>query len=192
MGITPRFSQQQDILKETRKGFQTIERGIIRILQYAGEDFVTDAREALKISGNWEQRILTEKEIAKGRTQPKFGDYLDDTGNLRSSIGYFVLNDGKIVKDKFSGTQEGIEAGRAALELVKVKRGYQLIGVAGMDYASYVESKGYNVITAQSVVAIQGLEESLLKFRDKLNKKGIDAGFDIGDIGYEFISSELK
>jgi len=76
--------------------------------------------------------------------------------------------------------------------LVKVKHGYQLIGVAGMDYASYVESMGYNVISAQSVVAIEGLEKSLLKFKDRLNKKGVDAGFDIGDIGYEFISSKLK
>ncbi|HCY40439.1 MAG TPA: hypothetical protein DHV48_03660 [Prolixibacteraceae bacterium] len=192
MGITPRFSQQQEVLRETRKGLQTIERGIIRILQYAGEKFVTDAREALKISGDWEQRILTAKEIEKGRTQPKWGDYLDQTGNLRSSIGYFVLNDGKIVMDEFSGTAEGIAAGRQALEFVKVKSGYQLVGVAGMDYASYVESKGYNVISAQSVVAIEGIEPSLLKFKDRLNKKGVDAGFDVGDIGYGFISSELK
>lgn len=191
MGITPRF-KQSDILKETQKGLRTIENGIIRILKYAGEKFVKDARDALKISGDWEQRILTEKEIAKGRTQPKWGDFLDQTGNLRSSIGYYVLNDGKIVIDDFQGTQEGIAAGRAALELVKIKRGYQLIGVAGMDYASYVESKGYNVITSQSVVAIEGLEKSLLNYRDKLNKKGIDAGFDIGNIGYEFISSELN
>lgn len=192
MGITARNTNSQSVLNELKRGHRTIENGIIRILQMAGEKFVTDARDALKISGDWEQRILTAKEMTKGRTQPKWGDYLDQTGNLRSSIGYFVLNDGEIVKGEFSGTAEGIAAGRQALELVKVKRGYQLIGVAGMDYASYVESKGYNVISAQSVVAIEGLEQSLLKFKDRLNKKGVDAGFDIGDIGYEFISSELK
>lgn len=192
MGITVRNTNSQAVLNETKRGLMRIENGIIKILQFAGEQFVKDARDALNISGDWKQRILTEKEIAKGKKQPKWGDYLDDTLNLRSSIGYFVLNDGKIVKDEFSGTGEGIAAGKEALNLVKIKRGYQLIGVAGMDYASYVESKGYNVISAQSVVAIEGLEKSLLKFRDKLNKKGVDAGFDVGDIGYEFISSEIR
>jgi len=192
MGIIPRSTNSQTVLTELRRGYRTIENGIIKILQFAGEEFVRDAREALKISGDWKQRILTKEELLKKKTQPKRGDYLDDSGNLRSSIGYFVLNDGKIVMDEFSGTAEGIAAGRQALELVKVKHGYQLIGVAGMDYASYVESMGYNVISAQSVVAIEGLEKSLLKFKDRLNKKGVDAGFDIGDIGYEFISSKLK
>ena len=80
MGITPRFSDQ-DTLRELQAGYRKIENGIIKILQRAGEIFVTEARDGLNISP---------------AAFPK-GDYKDQTSNLRSSIGYFILKDGSIV-----------------------------------------------------------------------------------------------
>ena len=52
----------------------------------------------------------------------------------------------------------------AVLTRVETLGGYQLIGVAGMDYASYLESKGFNVITSQSVIALESVEKSVRAF----------------------------
>ena len=54
---------------------------------------------------------------------------------------------------------------------MKTLGGYQLIGVAGMDYASYLESRGFNVITSQSVTALKSVEESVRAFAAK---KGLE------------------
>lgn len=77
------------------------------------------------------------------------GRYNDITGNLRSSIGYVVLNDGKPVHSgtlkRYSGTKGNGEDGNAAAEsfLQKLQaeypQGISLVVCAGMDYAAYVE-----------------------------------------------------
>ena len=165
MGIKPKF-KQIEVLKELEGGYRKIENGIIRILQYAGEQFVKDARDGMKIST---------------KVFPK-GDYKDRTVNLRSSIGYIILKDGVMVDNDFQGTAEGISAGRAALDLVPKKEGYQLVGVAGMDYASNVESKGYNVITSQGDIALVNIERLLNKFKERMNKKGANMDFDMDNL----------
>lgn len=85
--------------------------------------------------------------------------YTDRTGNLRNSIGYVVVQDGRIVESAFDGNtppSTGSEKGKngnqiglayateIAKELSKFKT--YLVWVAGMEYASYVEAKGYDVI----------------------------------------------
>lgn len=104
-------------------------------LQYIGEEFVNNAR--------------------------LVDTYMDQTGNLRSSIGYVILHDGKIVSMNFkraSGSLDG-ETGRLqGMEFAaEVGRehpdGWVLIGVAGMDYAAAVEAKGYDVITGSTPTA---------------------------------------
>lgn len=164
MGIKPRNTNSQSALNEIKRGYRTIENGIIKILQYAGEQFVKDARDGLNITGAF----------------PK-GDYTDRTVNLRSSIGYFVLNNGVVVDSFIDGTAEGVAAARELLSSIP-KSDYQLIGVAGMDYASYVESKGYNVITSQKDVAVVNIERLLQKFKDRVNKKGNSVDFDINNL----------
>ncbi len=161
----PKF-KNVEVLKELQKGYRTIENGIIRILQRAGEQFVIDARDGMKISPS---------------AFPK-GDYENQTANLRSSVGYFVLKDGIIIDNMIEGTAEGIAAGRALLGTIPNKTGYQLIGVAGMDYASHVESKGYNVITSQADVALVNINRLLNKFKDRMNKKGAHVDFDMDNL----------
>lgn len=165
MGIKPRF-KQPEVLMELRKGYRTIENGIIQILQYAGEQFVKDAREGMNISP---------------AAFPK-GNYRDQTANLRSSVGYFILKDGAIVNQSLQGTSEGMTAARAVLGTIPQKEGYQLVGVAGMDYASHVESKGYNVITSQGDIAIVNIERLLNKFKERMNKKGANMDFDMNNL----------
>ena len=100
------------------------------------------------------------------KSQGGFGDV---TGNLRSSIGYFILKDGKIIienrKLSTKGTDKITGYGAAIHLLNEVQKitGYQLIGVAGMGYAAYVESLGYNVITIQADVALINLKTILRK-----------------------------
>lgn len=85
--------------------------------------------------------------------------YKDQTGNLRSSIGYVVSVDGEIVQmssfDVVKEGGDGAKGGKAyALQLVKdFPQGIVLIVVAGMNYASYVSAKGYDVLESSELLA---------------------------------------
>jgi hypothetical protein len=76
------------------------------------------------------------------------GTYTDRTGNLRSSIGYAVLINGKVLKyeqvEKTLNGNEGLTQGQKYLQerVKKAKsKGVMLIVTAGMNYAEYVETK---------------------------------------------------
>lgn len=85
--------------------------------------------------------------------------YKDQTGNLRSSIGYVVAVDGEIVQmSSFDTVKEGREGSRGgkeyAMQLVRdFPHGIVLIVVAGMNYASYVSAKGYDVLDSSELLA---------------------------------------
>ena len=88
------------------------------------------------------------------------GNYTDQTGNLRSSIGYAVVWDGKVVQrdciDKVKQGDKGVSEGDDYLsKCIKKSRrkGIVLIVTAGMNYAEYVEAKGYNVLTSAELKA---------------------------------------
>lgn len=85
------------------------------------------------------------------------GSYIDQTGNLRSSIGYAVLRNGIIVKkSSFTKVKQGqsgkLSGNQFIRELVNQNRtGLVLIVVAGMNYAAYVETK-LNVLTSSELL----------------------------------------
>jgi len=119
----------------------------IEILVYAGEKAVSEARQN--------------------------GKYNDITGNLRSSIGYIVLDNGEQVAggeftqaskgtDKESGIKEGK---KLAYELAgEYKTGLVLIIVAGMDYAVFVENiDGKEVLSGAVTGTDRFLRETLKK-----------------------------
>lgn len=75
--------------------------------------------------------------------------YTDRTGNLTNSIGYAVVKGGKIINT--GGMMGSSEAKAASLQVLqemmdRINHQFALIIIAGMEYASYVEAKGYNVI----------------------------------------------
>lgn len=75
--------------------------------------------------------------------------YTDRTGNLRSSIGYVVVQEGRVVAESFNGNNEGSTTGRKyAIDVASglPKNKTYLVWVAGMDYARYVEAMGFDVI----------------------------------------------
>ena len=85
------------------------------------------------------------------------GNYKDRTGNLRSSIGYILVKNGRTIQSNFEAVHGGSESGEKGVkeatsyahELAKkAGEGYTLLIVAGKNYARHVEGlKGYNVLT---------------------------------------------
>jgi hypothetical protein len=155
MGIKAKFSRA-DVRKMIQLKKAKIEVDILDIMAYVGEEFVANVRNGVAIDQG---------------AFPK-GDYTDRTANLRGSIGYFILKNGSIVKRALSGSKEGKTAAKTMLASIPKKgSGYHLIGVAGMDYASYLEAMGYNVISSQSQVALVDLSKYLKAYA---GRKGFD------------------
>ena len=81
------------------------------------------------------------------------GSYTDQTGNLRSSVGYAVIDNGRVIsKSGFAAVKQGAEGasqGKDFLSEIISQHGNSqvLIVVAGMNYATYVEAKSYDVIS---------------------------------------------
>lgn len=77
------------------------------------------------------------------------GSYTDRTGNLRNSIGYVVIQNGRVVKDGFGSSESQTKARAIALDAARSLDGNKtyLVWVAGMEYAKYVEAKGFDVIS---------------------------------------------
>lgn len=79
------------------------------------------------------------------------GGYDDHTRNLRGSIGYSIRIEGKeVAKGGLDGlgSSDGEQAAEAALSKFGVEDvPAEIVIVAGMHYARYVEAKGLNVIT---------------------------------------------
>ena len=137
MPLIPGF-RQGDVDRRIDRFAVSIEQRIIWALAMVGENFVNDAR-----------TIKT---------------YKDQTGNLRSSIGYIIARDGNIIQENIEGKAEGrAQAKEIANEVLRENsKGFVLIVVAGMEYAAAVESKGYDVITG-SVPAAKALLKSKIK-----------------------------
>jgi hypothetical protein len=104
--------------------------------------------------------------------------YTDRTGNLRSSIGFVIYHDGQKVKESFinkagpeakegdgqKGADKGASIANAAAQ--SWPTGIVAVIVAGMDYALFVESKGYDVITGTTKQLGQLLQERLQDIKD--------------------------
>ena len=137
-----------DIKKRCDAYIENLVKATVEALKFVGEDFITNSRNL--------------------RT------YIDRTGNLRSSIGYLILVNGEIIQSVFEAgviqTETGKQTGEAyARKIAEMFGGNRIvfIGVAGMDYAVYVEAKGRDVITGSSVEA----KKLLLRLIERINKK---------------------
>lgn len=156
--ITAKFDAR-DIEKMFLEKMRKIDEVVLNRLIYIAEKFVKNARDK--------------------------GSYTDQTGNLRSSIGYIILKDGREIKSDFerqmkvSGGRRkrnyGKDGVRVAKELIdQIKsdfpKGYVLIVVAGMNYAAAVESKGYDVITSSSEIAVDDLRRAIKEIKSKIDR----------------------
>ena len=151
MGIEPRF-KPTDIEERMNKFLQVVEKRLIQRLQYLGELCVKRAREI-----------------------PKEIGFEDQTGNLRSSIGYMVFRNGVAVHEGYNtvkGGAEGTAKGKMLAEKVGARytQGICLVVTAGMDYSLYVEAKGRDVLTSAETLARQELPRMLQELKDNINK----------------------
>lgn len=96
-------------------------------------------------------RYVAEMAINEARAN---GSYRDVTGNLRSSVGYSIIINGQIKEENYTGNADGIGKGKSiARELASQQPEIALVIVAGMKYASQVESRGRNVLTSAEQMA---------------------------------------
>ena len=103
---------------------------------------------------------IGEQVVNAARTE---GSYKDRTGNLRSSVGYVICVDGRVRKASAFESVRGPEGNGAdgrktgsvyARSLAsQFPKGYVLIAVAGMNYASYVSAKGKDVLDSAELLA---------------------------------------
>lgn len=144
MGVEPKFNLD-DIFYQVWQKVDAIIEGVLEAMQ----------KTCLEITINAKQ----------------LDTYKDQTNNLRSSIGYVVYNNGQKIAEHFSqagsgtegGGPSGMEKGKKVAEEAAKEFPNDIIGVvvAGEDYALYVESKGYDVITGPCLEAYSILEKNL-------------------------------
>lgn len=127
--ITP----MSEIDRYTEQKLKWLEQAVIRTLTYCGEVCLNVARST--------------------------NSYKDQTGNLRSSIGYVVAVDGRIVNQSdFETVKKGGDGSKQGAAFAKqlVRRfpkGICLIVVAGMEYAAHVKNRGYDVLDSSELTA---------------------------------------
>lgn len=99
--------------------------------------------------------------------------YQDQTGNLKSSIGGVVLKDGKpITYEGFKGKTEGVSTGKEFINSLvsKYQKGYTILLVAGMEYASPLENYlDFNVLIKTELKMQRELPEIMQKLKKQID-----------------------
>lgn len=152
MAIKPNFTKD-DVRKRFDAFLNEIEKKQIARLQRLGEMCLVEAR------------------TNKG--------YMMQTGALLSSTGYEVFVDGVAIHSQFdaasgaesNAAETGIKSGQSIAESIgKGTKGIALVVVAGMNYAAYVEAKGYNVLSSAEHLAERELPRLLEKLISNIKR----------------------
>ena len=143
-----------EIHKVLMKEANRVERLTIRALSYLGEQCVSRVRNR---GGN--------------------KSWYDQSGNLRSSVGYVIAYNGSIIQysdfNQIKQGSEGVTVGKKlAEELVKrYSSDYVLVIVAGMNYAEYVERKdNKDVLASTELWAIDQVPKMLENLKSQIAK----------------------
>ena len=117
-------------------------------------------------------------EVVKGIRTGEYSNWNDQTGNLRSSIGYIIVVDGvPVTLSNFAevsgpkeGPRDGSQTGRSfAQSLCSLYRsGIALIVVAGMEYASRVEKLENKTVLAQGEIEARKMINEMV---EEINRK---------------------
>ena len=133
LNITADF-KLNDLNNHLDKFIEDAKNNLVEILKTVGRKAVDRSREKTKVQGG-------------------FGNI---TWNLRGSIGYVIVKDHEIIDRYFpplpdgdQGTTEGIKYAEE-VALMLDDGDIMLVVVAGMEYAYFVEAKGYDVISGSS------------------------------------------
>jgi len=147
-----------DMRAHFNRFFDKVEVKQIEVLKKLGEECVTRARS--EHPQNWQ----------------------DQTGNLRSSIGYMIFKDGSPISgsafeqvsarnsqagDVYDGAEQGMQFCK---QIGESTTGYALVVVAGMNYAIHVEKNGRDVLTSAELHAEQTLPKMLEELKIDIAK----------------------
>lgn len=143
-----------EIHKVLMKEANRVERLTIRALSYLGEQCDSRVRDR---EGN--------------------KSWYDQSGNLRSSVGYVIAYNGNIIQySDFNQIKQGWEGVSVGKNLAKglVRRypnDYVLVIVAGMNYAEYVERKdNKDVLASTELWAMDQVPKMLEKLKRQIAK----------------------
>lgn len=147
MGITPMFGDDA-IGAQVRKFQELLEIAALFLLKDLGEELTKYAKEK--------------------------HNYTDRTGNLTNSIGYAIVRGSDIAY--FGGAVQQGEGADNALKVAmkmaeSLSNSFTLIIVAGMNYAAYVEARGYNVILPAELKAKTDFPRAMQMLMDKAKRK---------------------
>lgn len=116
---------------------------------------------------------IGEHAVKVARDKTRANTWGDRTGNLRSSIGYVILDNGQVVKsgrtERHSGPEgngaEGESTAKTVLNRIASSnsKGMVLIVTAGMDYSEYVEFRHNKDVLFTSWKEAERLAEKLIK-----------------------------
>lgn len=119
--------------------------------------------------------LLGEMCVIEAKDRPQESSWYDQSGNLRSSIGYVIVRDGKIVTySEFNQVKQGSDGVKEGKELAKelakkYTSGYALIVVAGMNYAELVEAmESKNVLASAELFAKQEMPKMMAKLKTQI------------------------
>lgn len=147
MGIAPNFTPSAVVNKKVDSLVSRFEKALVLVLHQLGQELVAIARNQ--------------------------HNYKDQTGNLTNSMSYVIVKGHTIVEVGANGSGEGAEK---AMELIhelakKNANNYSLIIVAGMEYAAYVQAKGYNVLLPAELMCNKEFGKRLEQLTKKFDKK---------------------
>lgn len=150
--LTTDISEIESILKQS---LEIVRYEILRALSYLGEQCVIKVRD----------RSANES-------------WIDQTGNLRSSIGYAIYEKGrKEIESVFKIVKKGREGSAEGKKMIDELAGlysdtYALVVIAAMNYAEYVEAKdNKDVLASTELFARKEVSKYLNKALQRANDK---------------------
>lgn len=103
---------------------------------------------------------IGEAALKAAREKGSFKDYTDRSGNLRNSTGYVVAIGGKIAATAGFDKSEGLPFAKELATTTDADG--VLVVCAGMNYATYVSARGYDVLDSAELEA-QRMANELIK-----------------------------
>lgn len=121
---------------------------------------------------------LGEECVTKIRDRGANESWNDQTGNLRSSIGYAIYNYGKVeIESAFEVVKQGSEGAQVGREMIQELASlyadtYALVVLAGMDYASDVEAiESKDVLASTELWAKKVVSTYIEKAKERAERK---------------------
>ena len=160
-----------ELEKDVLKQLENLHKRTLEMFIRLGAEFVTEARQKTPDDAYKEalSQILWSRSAPRAMLGPESPGFNDQTGNLRSSIGFMVFYNGEEQHANFEGSEaqgkaQGLQFARSIGS--EFNDGWALVTVAGMEYAGWVEALGYDVITGSTL----GAEPKFQKHWQRISK----------------------